>query len=251
MATYLATVNIAEFGLILEEGPRGMPLRLYHPLDATEAELAEFARTAEMMEFFEELFGPYPFECYGGVLAYEQIGGALETQTLPVYGRGCNEAVLAHEMAHQWFGNAVSPATWSEMWLNEGFASYAEFLWFEYVRGPEAAEARVQGMYRMLRARRVGPAADPGVERLFGANTYVRGGWVLHQLRRAVGDEVFFEILRTWGELHHDGVGTTEGFLELCDRVSGRELGEFLGELLYAEVVPVDPDYEEEEVEGR
>ena len=135
MATYLATVNIAEFDVILEEGPHGMPLRTYHPTDVTEEELAAFERTPEMLEYFEGLFGPYPFECYGAVISYESIGGALETQTLPVYSRGMSEDVVAHELAHQWFGNHVSPATWQDIWLNEGFATYAEDLWLEFGRG--------------------------------------------------------------------------------------------------------------------
>ena len=89
--------------------------------------------------------------------------GALETQTLPVYGRGMTEPVVAHEVAHQWFGNCVSPARWQDMWLNEGFASYAEWLWLEKDQGEDAIENRASGTYRMLRSRKVGSTAEPGV----------------------------------------------------------------------------------------
>jgi aminopeptidase N len=245
MATYLATVNIAEFELILEEGPHGMPLRTYHPTDVTEEELAAFERTPEMIEFFESRFGPYPFECFGAVISYESIGGALETQTLPVYSRGSSEGTVAHELAHQWFGDCVSPARWSDMWLNEGFATYAGWLWREHVGGAEAYAAQNLRTYDMLRRNEIGPPADPGVENLFSGRVYVRGAWVLHSLRREVGDEVFFQILRTWVESKHMGNGSTEDFLAHCDDVSGRDLAAMFQGVLFDPLVPVVPEYEE------
>ena len=108
MATYLATVNVMQLELQESVGPGGLPLRLYHPADATEQELEVHSRTAEMIEHFSTLFGPYPFEAYGALITPEELGGALETQTLPVYSRGMGEGTVAHELAHQWFGNCVS-----------------------------------------------------------------------------------------------------------------------------------------------
>lgn len=244
MATYLATMNIAPFEVRVEEGPRGMPLRLYYPEGAEEKELEPFARTAEMIEFFESRFGPYPFEAFGGVMAYEQLGGALETQTLPVYSRGAHESVVAHELAHQWFGDCVSPALWRDMWLNEGFAVYAEWLWREHTRGAEALERRAGQTYRFLRRREVGRPFDPGVQELFSGRVYLRGAWVLHALRREVGDPVFFEILRSWVEAHHDGNASTEDFVAHAERVAGRELDELFDTWLYGDVVPEVAEYE-------
>ncbi len=246
MATYLATVNIAEFTVTRAQGPGGIPLSTYHPRDASEEELAHFARTGEMLAFFGECFGPYPFECFGAVISYEGLPGALETQTIPVYGRGCTEPVLAHEMAHQWFGDCVSPAAWKHMWLNEGFASYGEFLWFEHVNGKEAADARVKESYRRLRKGKVGPPADPGVEQVFTGRVYGRGSWVLHALRREVGDEVFFAILKRWVESHRFGNATTEEFVATCEEVSGRELDAFLEALLHDPLIPEIPEFEVE-----
>ncbi len=245
MATYLATVNIAEFAITQLDGPDGLAMPLYHPKDATARELKAFARQGEMIEYFSELFGPYPFEACGGVISYESLPGALETQTLPVYGRGMPEPVVAHEVAHQWFGNCVSPGRWQDMWLNEGFASYAEWLWLEKLEGREALELRAQDTYTMLRRRKVGSTAEPGVTNLFGANVYVRGPFVLHCLRREIGDESFFELLRRWTELFHDASATTDDFLTLADKVGGVGTATFFEPFLYNAVVPEVEEYGE------
>jgi aminopeptidase N len=238
MASYLATLNIAEFGLIEATGPRGIPVRIYHPLDATEEELSGFRRQPEVLEFLEQKFGPYPFEAAGGVLSYENIGGALECQTLPVYGRGCGLEVIVHELAHQWFGDNVSPDLWRDMWLNEGFASYAGWLWDEHVGGAEGYMATVKGAYQELRKRKTGSPFDPGVQRVFSGRVYTRGAMVLHGLRSEVGDETFFEILQGWGETNHDGNGSTAGFVAHAGKVAGRDLAPFFDAWLYSEVTP-------------
>ena len=244
MATYLATVNIAQFEVTELEGFGDLPMPLYHPKDATEAELAAFARQGEMLTYFSELFGPYPFESCGGVISYERLPGALETQTLPVYGRGMSEPVVAHELAHQWFGDSVSPRRWQDMWLNEGFASYGEWLWLEKTRGEAAIEERARETYAMLRRVKVGSVSDPGLEALFGANVYVRGPFVLHWLRREVGDERFFGLLKKWVEVFGGGSATTEEFLGLLEMEVGGDVKEGFEAMLVEEVVPVVGEYE-------
>lgn len=238
MATYLATVNIARFAVRREEGPGGLPLTLYYPEDAEEAELAAFSRTGEMLTYFEKLFGPYPFECFGGVLSYEAIGGALETQTLPVYSRGTREGTVAHELAHQWFGNAVSLERWEDLWLNEGFASYAEWLWREHTQGREAMEKRARGAHSFLRRRKVGAPHDPGVEELWSARAYQRGAWVLHALRTELGDEAFFKLCREWVSRNLHANASTADFVALAEEVAGRELDELFASWLYGDVLP-------------
>ena len=244
MAPYLATVNIARFEVRVEEGPGGMPLRTYYPKDMTPFELKQFERQGEMVEFFELCFGPYPFESVGAIIADEMLGGALETQTMPVYGRGLPEAVVAHEIAHQWFGDSVSVENWEDMWLNEGFATYGSWLWEEYARGMEAYERMARMAYRMCRGSEVGPPADPGLAELFGPRTYVRGAWTLHCLRLEVEDELFFEILQEWTERYRHGNASTADFIALAEEVSGRELDELFDALLFAPVVPEDPLFE-------
>lgn len=245
MASYLATVNIAEFGVFEDTGPRGIPVRTYHPLDASEEELAPFRRQPEVLEHLESLFGPYPFEAAGAVLSYENIGGALECQTLPVYGRGCGTEVIVHELAHQWYGDCVSPDLWRDMWLNEGFATYAGWLWDEHTGGQPAYEATLRRAYRALRKGKVGPPFDPGVASVFSQRVYTRGAMVLAGLRREVGDEAFFRILRTWVEENHDGNGSTSGFMAHAAAVAGRDLSAFFEAWLLGPVTPEVPDLEE------
>jgi aminopeptidase N len=244
MASYLATLNVAEFAVLEAEGPSGIPVRIYHPTDASEQELAPFRRQPEVLAFLETLFGAYPFEAAGGVLSYERLPGALECQTLPVYGRGCGLDVIVHELAHQWFGNCVSPDLWRDMWLNEGFASYAGWLWNEHVGGPAAYRATVQRAYRELRQERTGSPFDPGVERVFSGRVYTRGAMVLHGLRMEVGDPVFFRILREWVERHHDGTASTESLVQHASAVAERDLRGFFDAWLYSALTPEVPELE-------
>ncbi len=246
MATYLATVNIAEFELRLDEGPGGIPLYHYYFPGATNLELLPFARTKEMMEHFIECFGPYPFDSYGGVLAAEDFNGALETQSLPVYSRDTHEDVVAHELAHMWFGDSVTPSQWKDIWLNEGFAVYATWLWREHLTGSEGLQARAETTYLMSLNFETGSPYDPGVDKLFGTAVYSRGALVLHALRSEVGDEAFFAILRGWATSRAGGTATTEDFIEHCEQTAGRDLGELFETWLYGALLPELPEYLEE-----
>jgi aminopeptidase N len=156
VASYLVTVAIDQFAVNNQSGPGGLPLRFYYPPDRERAVLADFQRTAEMIAFFSELFGPYPFEAYGAVGVDTELPFALETQTLSLFGRnwmtgtGRAEEGVVHELAHQWFGNSVSLAQWKDIWLNEGFATYASWLWFEHDRGAQTLDTIVRRVYEQI-----------------------------------------------------------------------------------------------------
>ncbi len=240
MATYLATVNIAELELEVSETESGLPLRLYYPQGTTDKSLEPFRRTADLIDHFSGLFGEYPFEAYGAVLTKEGLGGALESQTLPVYSRGAGEGTLAHELAHQWFGNCVGIEAWEDMWLNEGFAVYASWLWREHTVGPEAIEKSVERAHRWAKQAEIGPPVDPGVGAVFGGATYGRGPLVLHALRMEVGDERFFQILRTWVKRYFNSTATSADFIALSEEVAGRELDGVFDAWLFSETVPAD-----------
>jgi len=149
MASYLTTVNIAEFREERQEGPDGLPIINYFPADFTERQVRAFERQPEILALFTELFGPYPFETAGAIVVDVQLGVALETQTRPIYGADSSqeEIIVVHELAHQWFGDSVSVTDWQDIWLNEGFASYAELLWVEHIDGAEALAAQVKQKY--------------------------------------------------------------------------------------------------------
>jgi len=218
MATYLATVVIDEFTILREDGPDGIELRSVVP-EGTEGRYRNVnGLHAEMLEYFVELFGPYPFDEYGLVIVDAPLGFALETQTLSIFAVGTgDENTVAHELAHQWFGNSVTLARWSDIWLNEGFATYAAAMW-------ESGDNDVDEQMRTLQSQLAGDTTnlrDPGAGRLFDGPIYTRGALTLHALRLEVGDDAFFEILRTWADINAGGNASTDDLLALAADVSG------------------------------
>ncbi len=249
MATYLATVNIGDFVVQTGEGPNGLPIRNYFPSRIAESATQAFAPTADMIAFYNEIFGPYPFEAYGVVVADTDLPFALETQTISLFGnriavgRSSAETVIAHELAHQWFGNSVSLSRWKDIWLNEGFATYASLLWLEHTRGTEAFQNEVEGYYLFiansnLATQRFAAPANPQQRDLFNAGVYVRGAMALHALRLEVGDAAFFDILRAYYDRFKYSNATTEDFIEIAQEISGKDLATFFEGWLYAEEMP-------------
>jgi aminopeptidase N len=148
MASYLVTLHIARLDLDESESDSGVPIRNYFFEDMPESRREEFERQGEMIDCFEDHFGPYPFEVYGVTVVEANFGGALETQTMSIFGAGAaDEGVASHELAHQWFGDSVSVARWQDIWLNEGFATFSESIWAECSRGEDARDRMVRGWY--------------------------------------------------------------------------------------------------------
>jgi aminopeptidase N len=243
MASYLVTVAVAELDLVASEGPGGLPLYHYFPAGTRDQYAKELALTGRLLEAFAGWFGPYPFESFGAVVADVPLPGALETQTLPTYGsRAFREEVIAHELAHQWFGNSVSLADWRDIWLAEGFATYAMWLWTEREQGTAAYERTVRARHAMARRLGLGAPAAPAVHELFGQAVYMRGALVLHALRVAVGDELFFDVLRAWTKRHAGGNATTAQLVALTSELAGRDLAPLLWPWLADAQVPDLPE---------
>jgi aminopeptidase N len=245
MASYLATVNIDEFDLETSKSENGVPIRNYFPTGSPEAMRRPFARQGEMIDYFSDRFGAYPFEVYGALVIDTAFGAALETQTMSIFSKAMidpnepegSESVVAHELAHQWFGDSVSLVDWRDIWLNESFATYAQGLWTEHTKGPEARDQWVRDIYAYVTENRqsMTPPGEPSSDRLFNAGVYYWGALALHALRLEVGDEIFFEVLQTYHQRFKGGNARTADFIAVAEEVSGKELGAFFDRWLYSE----------------
>ncbi|MCR1784243.1 M1 family metallopeptidase [Nocardioides carbamazepini] len=242
MATYLATVQIGRYATT-EHDPR---TRTIAPPDADLA--GSFDQQPAMLEFFERVFGPYPFDAYAAVVTDDDLEIPLESQSLSTFGRNfCSPdweqvRLIAHELAHQWYGNAVTLRRWQDIWLHEGFACYAEWLWSEESGGPRSCDAwarhhheRLAGLDQDLLL------ADPGPELMFDDRVYKRGALTLHALRVAVGDDAFFAVLSDWVATRAGESVTTDDFLGFASERTGADVGVLLRPWLYDAALPGFP----------
>jgi len=244
MATYLASIVVGDLVIDERTAPTGLPLRDAYPRRVADAARRDFAVAGEMVGAFERWFGPFPFEVYGHVVVDEPLGYALENQTLSLFGTdlvtgdGQHETVVAHELAHQWFGNAVSPSTWRDIWLSEGFATYAEWIWSAERGGPAIADA---ARAAHAEADDGVPPGDPGPAELFLPTVYRRGALALHALSVAMGDEAFRQLLREWVVRFGGGSASTADLLALAEELSGVELDDVVDAWVYGVGLPPFP----------
>jgi aminopeptidase N len=216
-SAYLMGVQVGRYELI-ELSSSGVVQRAAVPPRLRGAVQHDFGRHGQIMATMEGLFGPYPFREYTVVVADDDLDDPVEAQGMAVFGRNhldgrrTHERLVAHELAHQWFGNSLTIADWRHIWLNEGFATYAEWLWSEASGGPSVSAHAAQ-WHAWLRARPASvTVADPGVERMFDPLVYKRGALTLHALRARVGDQAFFPLLRSWTAEHQHRTVTTAQF---------------------------------------
>jgi aminopeptidase N len=236
MPTYLATVTTGRFD-VQESLADGIPSIV--AIDPRESQAdAALAKMPGILRLFEPRFGAYPFGATGGIVDHApSVGYSLETQTRPLYDRAPDSATVAHELAHQWFGDSVSLTRWRQIWLNEGFATWAEWLWQES-QGGESVQRLFHDLYASHGAGDTTfwnpPPGDPGgPENLFDLTIYLRGGMTLQALREEVGSPTFFRILRDWTHDHAYGNAGISEFIDLAEADSGRDLGHFFDVWLY------------------
>ena len=263
MASYLATATIGQFDLRRYRTADGLlmydaldpdlftePSDPEDPASPTFGEIADgsLARQGEILGFLAEQFGPYPFSTGGGIVDdYDNLFFALENQTRSIYSKFfftdpiSGDFVVVHENAHQWYGDSVAVAEWKHIWLNEGFATYAEWLWSED-QGLGTTQEVFDFFYNEI------PEddpfwdvviGDPGVELLFDFAVYARGAMTLQVLRNQVGDRDFFRILRAWAARKAGGNGTTGQFIALAERISGEQLDQLFDTWLFTAGRPV------------
>ncbi|MDC0772278.1 M1 family metallopeptidase [Streptomyces sp. HD] len=258
MATELAQVSIGRSKVLNRTGPHGLPVRDVVPAEQREKLEPWLKKTPEQISWMESKIGEYPFETYGLLVADASTGFELETQTLSLFERGLFtepafpkwyvESIMVHELAHQWFGDSVSPRTWSDLWLSEGHATWYEALYAAEKAG-RPLEARMKAAYAASDRWRAagGPPASPKAPEpgkkngIFRPNVYDGAALVLYALRQEIGAPAFERLQREWVSRYQDRTASTSDFVALAEEVSGRHLDGFMHSWLYGEKTPPMP----------
>jgi aminopeptidase N len=244
-ATYLAMISIGNYDVyhstMRTTTGRTLPIWSFIEPKLGTQEAAR-ALIPKAIRFLERRFGPYPFNSAGIVVKDTDVGYALETQNRPVFdndeGETVDDLTNVHEWAHQWYGDSVTLSDWGDIWLNEGFAQYAEWLWTASHGGPSTAEQFRTAYDDPDTVWSPAPACLTDPADLFGEQSYLRGAMTLEALRQKVGSHDFFVILRTWAEQHKYGNVTTAQFIRLSERVSGQDLDALFQAWLYTPEKP-------------
>jgi aminopeptidase N len=227
MATYLALVAVGPFERIESVTPGGVPLRHYVTAEHRDELLAAVAPIGEALDWMSALFGPYPFEAFGYVVT-EMPPTAMETQTMVLLAHEfIGQRTAVHELAHMWFGDWVSPDSWSEMWRKEGLATYITMLW-ETRDNPEALDGQMEEVLAAVAQNTPQyPIGNPPAGYLLNYNTYFKGAAVIHALRRQLGDEAFFAGLRTYLSRYGGGTASDAQFQAVMEEFAGSSLDDF------------------------
>ena len=241
MATYLATLQIGRY----TRRPTASA-SLYYPAELAGNVAVDFARVDDMIALFVEQFGPYPFDNYSVVVTPDVLEIPLEAQGIGIFGSNHTDGahgsdrLIAHELAHQWFGNSLTLGRWRDIWLHEGFACYAEWLWAEHTGARTAQESAIvyRGRVKAVSKDKL-VVGDPGPQAMFDDRVYKRGALALHAVRSLVGDEAFFDALRAWVAAFRHGTVTAERFVTFFEDHTGNdEIGMLIERWIYSASLP-------------
>jgi aminopeptidase len=246
MASYLATIQIGRYELT-ELAPGPVRQRVAAPARLRAACRIDLDRQPQLLDTFVRLFGPYPHPEYLVVVTDDELEIPLESQGISVFGanhvdgRHSYDRLIAHELAHQWFGNSVTVQAWQHIWLNEGFACYAEWLWSENSGGQPADRIARATHQRLAALPQDLLLDDPGPQLMFDDRLYKRGALTLHALRLTLGDSAFFAMLRDWTQRNRHSTATTDMFIEHAGQFSDQPLADLFRRWLSRTELPELP----------
>jgi len=250
MTTYLVCITASDYQEIHQSAMQGdLPIINFVTQSQYQNALSDFATLPDMINYYSELFGDYPFEKYGNATVSMSTFGAMEHQTMTTLGNyiidgmGTHELTIAHELVHQWYGNAVSFLTFADVWLSEGFATYGEHLWVDKTQGWHAATEYVRDSYHQYYLsweNTTSPPTiyDPPFNNYFYPQSYEKAASVLHMLRLRLGDDDFFDLLRQWFTTFKDGNAITQEFVDMAEDISGQDLQQFFAQWIYGSGIP-------------
>ena len=236
VSSYLITATIGHFHRAHGRSPGGVPYIVAVDPSVGSPSDPVLQQLPHIIDYFSKKYGKYPFGPAGAIVDNAPfVGYALECATRPVFDRSPTQGDLSHELAHQWFGDDVTLKRWRDIWLNEGFAQFSQWLWDEHRGGPTTyqrlqqtlAEPASSGIWDPPPANPGGPANE------FAASVYVRGAAALAALRHKIGSATFFTILRGWVAKHQYGNAVVPGFTRYAADVANRDLDAFFSKWLY------------------
>ncbi|MBN2489585.1 MAG: M1 family metallopeptidase [Planctomycetes bacterium] len=235
LCTYAVCLNISDYQVRTDRYRHlgaDMPVEFYGYPEEWSAQQAGMSQLVPMLTTFSNLFGQYPFVNAKYGIAQCGFGGGMEHQTLTAQGTFSSEMLNSHELGHSWWGNMITCATWKDIWLNEGFASYGEALWKEF-KGGQSNKTALHSYMASLRPQSISGTVycydDTNPSRIFSTTySYQKGAWVLHQLRGIVGDATFFQILADYRKVKAYDAATTAEFTQIASAVYGKDLTWFV-----------------------
>jgi aminopeptidase N len=247
VATYLQTLAVGKYEKVTATGPHGLPLTYWYRPGIDDKLVPSLKKSPAFITFLEKHFGPYPFPSGGVVLVASRSG--METQQMITIGGGLpnpSAAALAnyeydllHEYAHQWFGDSVTPTTWNDLWLNEGWAMYAQLLYQQSVE--KTSDAALESYLRERDAdlrKRLGPPAHPKAANFAESNVYLCPAAMLEELNDALGDQKFFDLATAWVQTQRNTQQTRASFTAFVNKHTGRDFTKLIDAWLDSPTTP-------------
>jgi aminopeptidase N len=245
MASELSMVAIGKFNITKSKAIGGIPniTAIQTSLDTKPGQGKAFNKlTGDLVKWESGIYGRYPVASTGGIIVKANVGYALETQGRPVYDQDSSdldEYTIAHEIGHQWFGDSLTPAKWADIWLNEGFATYTEWLYAEKTQGVSVQSTFDKTYARPATDKRWAlKTADPGRDHIFDWTVYDRGAMTLQVLRNKIGDKAFFTLIKRWTDQNRYGNVTTAAFIKMAEQVSHQDLSALFTAWVYTPSKP-------------